>query len=123
MAFSEILKELRLAKGLTQTEVAKGCKVSMQCISSLEMGTRNPTGTTLTALADYFQVSTDYLLGRTDDLGMVSFQSGEASLSAEERELLRRFRALSERSRKVVADMVAAMAGESGAAGGSEKWA
>lgn len=123
MAFSEILKELRLAKGLTQTEVAKGCKVSMQCISSLEMGTRNPTGTTLTALADYFQVSTDYLLGRTDDLGMASFQSGETALSAEERELLRRFRSLSERSRKVVADMVAAMAGESGAAGNSEKWA
>lgn len=69
MLFSQRLKELRIEKSCTLTEIAKNCGVSVQCISSLEMGTRNPTGSTLNALADFFQVSTDYLLGRTDDFG------------------------------------------------------
>ena len=54
MNFPEILKELREEKNVTRTTVALNCNVSTQCISSLEMGTRNPTSSTLMALADYF---------------------------------------------------------------------
>ena len=73
--FSDILKDLRTEKKYTQSEVAKSCNVSTQCISSLEMGTRNPTGSTLSALADFFGVSTDYLLGRTDEFDNIIIQT------------------------------------------------
>ena len=65
--FKNILKELRIEKGVKQKEVAENCDVSPQCISQLELGTRSPTGSTLIALAEYFNCSVDYLLGRTDD--------------------------------------------------------
>lgn len=69
MEFKDILKNLRYESALTQKDIAKECKLSPQCISQLEMGIRNPTGSTLVALANYFDCSTDYLLGRKDDLG------------------------------------------------------
>ncbi len=100
--FSDVLRDLRNEKGCTQTEVARACGVSTQCISSLEMGTRNPTGSTLTSLADFFGVSTDYLLGR-EDLGYVTVQSSPAipRLTESERYLLEWFRALpSEEARR-----------------------
>lgn len=67
MNFKNIVKDLRLETGVKQKDVAKACDVSPQCISQLEAGTRNPTGTTLVALADYFNCSVDYLLGRSDE--------------------------------------------------------
>ncbi len=94
MPFSQRLKELRIEKSCTLTEIAKNCDVSVQCISSLELGKRNPTGSTLNALADFFQVSTDYLLGRTDDFGNVSVQTAAPALSEEETEILNAFRAM-----------------------------
>ena len=123
MKFSEILKELRTAKGLTQTDVAKGCKVSMQCISSLEMGTRNPTGATLAALADFFQVSIDYLVGRSDDLGAVMIQSGAPDLSAEEKELVRRFRPLARPLKDLIFSMLDTWEQQAAAENGSKKHA
>ena len=91
MSFSQILRELRIERGITQTELAKQCGVSSQCISSLEVGRRSPTGSTIEALSKYFNVSTDYLLGRTDELGAVvaGAQGGPspgAVLSADEQE-------------------------------------
>ena len=65
--FKEILKDLRLEKDVKQKDVARECDVSPQCISQLEAGTRSPTGTTLVALANYFNCSIDYLMGRTDE--------------------------------------------------------
>lgn len=75
MKFKDRLKELRYENSLTQKDIADGCKLSTQCISQLELGTRNPTGSTLEALADFFEVSTDYLLGREDDFGNISVQN------------------------------------------------
>ncbi len=90
MQFSERLKELRCEKGVTITQVARSCKVSIQCISSLEMGKRNPTGSTIAMLADYFGVSADYLLGRSDDFGYVTVQSSPTvpALAEDQKQLL-----------------------------------
>lgn len=98
MSFSEILKDLRLEKGYTQTEVAKYCNVSTQCISSLEIGTRNPTGSTITALSNFFGVSADYLLGRTDELGAVvpSQNAAMPILSDNEKQLIALYRSMNE---------------------------
>lgn len=67
MDFGERLKKLRTSKRLTQEELGKIVHVSKVSISGYERGERSPDRETLTDLADYFEVSTDYLLGRTDD--------------------------------------------------------
>lgn len=95
MSFREILKYLRAEKGVTQVDVARGCGLTTTCICSLEQGTRNPTGSTVAALAVYFGVSADYLLGLENDYGAkVAVPIGE-SMTTEERELLDTFRTLS----------------------------
>lgn len=58
------LKKLRKEKRLTQKEFASLMKVSQQTIASWESGRAVPGSDTLNKLADFFNVSTDYLLGR-----------------------------------------------------------
>ena len=60
------LKEIRTNKGLTQTEVANNLKISQQAYANYETGKRQPDQEMLAKIADYFDVSVDYLLGRTD---------------------------------------------------------
>lgn len=64
--FGERLKELRTEKNLNQTELAKIFHTSQRTISSWETGYRQPDYETLVQIADYFGVSTDYLLGKKD---------------------------------------------------------
>lgn len=89
MGFKEILKSLRIENSLSQKEVAEESNLSPQCISQLEMGTRNPTGSTLIALADCFDCSTDYLLGREDDFGNITvYQESGLTLSKSEQKII-----------------------------------
>lgn len=67
MKFPERLKKLRKEKNLYQKELAEILGVSRPTISQYEAGTRRPDNETLEKLADYFKVSIDYLLGRTDE--------------------------------------------------------
>ena len=53
--FGERLREVRLAKGLTQSELAGRCGTSIAAISHIERGTKVPTLTTLVRLADALQ--------------------------------------------------------------------
>ena len=64
------LKELRLAKGLTQTELGRVAGVGKSAISQYENGAREPDSTVLLNLARCLGTTTDWLLGRdiTDDL-------------------------------------------------------
>lgn len=59
------LKELRIAKGMTQNELAKVIGYSSLSYARYEKGECEPDISTLCKLADYFNVSVDYLLGRT----------------------------------------------------------
>lgn len=63
--FQSILKSLRTAKGLTQDELSKQLRISRSTIGMYENGAREPDFETLELIADYFNVDTDYLLGRT----------------------------------------------------------
>ena len=65
--FAEILKKLRIEKGLTQTEFATQFHVSNGAVGNWESGKRQPDSNTLVKLADFFGVSVDYLLGKTDE--------------------------------------------------------
>ena len=66
MAFGERLRELRNEKGLRQEDVGKIVGVVKSAVSQWESGERTPDAFTLQNLADYFSVTIDYLLGRTD---------------------------------------------------------
>ena len=66
MPFSERLKELRLARNLTQKDVYVAIGMSMIGYQRYEYGTRKPEFDMLIRLADYFDVSLDYLVGRSD---------------------------------------------------------
>ena len=62
--FGEKLKELRLQAGLTQKELGEQIKVTKSVISYYELQERYPSPEILLKLADVFNVSVDYLLGR-----------------------------------------------------------
>lgn len=68
MTFGKRVKQLRESHKpkIYQKELAGAIGVSRQAITMWETGQRIPDTTTLERLADYFDVTTDYLLGRTD---------------------------------------------------------
>ncbi|WP_117168841.1 helix-turn-helix domain-containing protein [Paraliobacillus sediminis] len=61
------LRELRNEKKLTQSELGKIINVSKVSVSGYESGDRTPDTDNLRRLADYFGVTSDYLLGRSDN--------------------------------------------------------
>lgn len=66
MEFKDRLKAIRLNNKLTQKEVANHFQTSPQSYAQWEKGLRKPSAENLQKLADFFNVSTDYLLGKTD---------------------------------------------------------
>lgn len=65
--FGQRLKELRQEFSVGQVALAKSIGVSKGIISLWENGLREPTLSNLVALADYFDVSLDFLTGRIQD--------------------------------------------------------
>lgn len=64
--FPERLKELREEKELSINQLSKEINVSPTAISRWENNLRIPNIVNLFVLADFFDVSADYLIGRTD---------------------------------------------------------
>lgn len=64
---NENIKKLRIAKGINQVEFAKDMGVSKQCVSNWENDNVMPSIEMLCKIADYFLVSTDFLLGRKEE--------------------------------------------------------
>lgn len=65
--FGKKLRELREHKGLSQEELGKVLNKTKNNISQYETGKREPDLDTLNKIADFFNVSVDYLLGRTEN--------------------------------------------------------
>lgn len=61
------LKELRNERKLSQRELAKAIGVSPKAVNFWELGVNEPKASYIIALAKFFGVSTDYLLGVTND--------------------------------------------------------
>lgn len=78
LIFSQRISELRKQRGFTQKELGEAVGLSYKAISTLESGTRSTTIEKLVALADFFQVSTDYLLGKETSSAQIE-QSGFAA--------------------------------------------
>lgn len=62
--FGEEIKQIRIARGLTQTEVAKGTGLPQNTISWIESNKGIPNINQCKILADYYGVSIDELIGR-----------------------------------------------------------
>ena len=60
------LKKLRVEKGISQNKLAEIIGTSQQSINKYENHNIEPDINTLTALADYFSTSVDYLIGHSD---------------------------------------------------------
>ena len=67
LEFGQRLKALRKSRGLTQQDMAKMMGLVLRQYHRYEHGEINVPATTLAFFADYFGVSTDYLLGRGDE--------------------------------------------------------
>lgn len=65
--FDSILRELRRERKLTQKDVADAIDVTASTLSGYEVGTKTPTLPVAMKLADFFNVSLDYLCGKTSD--------------------------------------------------------
>ena len=69
-ALNENIKRLRLAQGLNQISFGKLLGVTKQCVSNWENDNVLPSVEMLVKIADVFCVSTDHLLGRTEDVSI-----------------------------------------------------
>ena len=89
--FANILKTLRIENKLSQEELAKKIGSNQRQISKWENGIIEPNINQLKAIADEFQISTDYLIGRSDDSGIINTN---ANLAPMENDVLTLFRKL-----------------------------
>ena len=67
LQLSERLKSLRKAKKLSQKTAAELCEIGYMTYRRYESGEREPTAAVLWKMADLFEVSVDYLIGRSDE--------------------------------------------------------
>lgn len=86
----ELIKKLCAEKGISPTKLCTEITGSKGNLPTWQKGNINPTS--LTKIADYFDVSVDYLLGRTDELN-----TSQQQLTQNEQELLDIFKNFSER--------------------------
>ena len=73
--FSERLKELRTGRRISQERLAKQLNYGYTAIANYESGRNEPSIADLCRIADFFDVSVDYLIGRTEN--MMSHKSPE----------------------------------------------
>lgn len=66
MSTAATIRNLRKQHRLSQTDLAKQINVSQATVTSWETGRADPSSSALNALANFFNVSSDYLLGRTN---------------------------------------------------------
>lgn len=93
------LRDLRFQAGMTQTELAKKLGTTQRCVSNWENGNARPDLETIIAIADVFNETTDYVLGRDSDV--TSIQNVVRS-SACERNIARIVSALSEDEKRAL---------------------
>jgi transcriptional regulator with XRE-family HTH domain len=65
--FTERLQQLKMNRNSLQKDIATAAGISLRTYQRYESGERVPDTETLMKIADYFNVSTDYILGRSDD--------------------------------------------------------
>lgn len=103
--FPDRLRRARDERGLNQADLAKRANMQVSAISHFETGTRKPSFDNLRRLADALDVTTDYLLGRADEMegshGAIKLHRHGTKLTAADIDLTQEFmRLLAERNKK-----------------------
>lgn len=126
--FAQRLKDLRKSRpGLTQAKLAEILDVSQQAVGLWERGKNMPSHELVFKIASFFNVSVDYLLGRTDQPQGTGFQKGllgdingeslggwqnmsldddDDSMDTESQKLLADYRQLDEKARETIKSMI-----------------
>lgn len=104
MSFDKRLKTLRLQNKMTQEHVAGRLNVARSTIAGYETKNRQPSHEKLTALANLFHVSIDYLLDGDETITMTSSQSTMTPVT--EQNFLEKYRNLSTASKKSVLEYI-----------------
>lgn len=104
----DVLKELRSEKGITQKQLGDAVGVSQQAVNSYENSETQPEFSVLVKIADYFNVSTDYLLRHSDPAylneDVLKYLTDEDDI-----ETIREYLSLSHSQKKIVAELVDAI--------------
>lgn len=99
---TENLKSARKASGKTQKEVADALGVGQSTYKNYECGIREPNGETIVALANLFDVTTDYLLGRPDAEPPKDPVDNLMTVDEMEADLMKRWMELKPEAREIV---------------------
>ena len=91
------IKELRLEKGWSQRELARRINASPKTVNFWENDVNEPSASFVIALANAFECTTDYLLAREDDYGVVNVMR---ELSADEMRMIAKYSSLDKDERK-----------------------
>jgi transcriptional regulator with XRE-family HTH domain len=97
--FKDIFPEIRKEKGLYQKDIARIFNLHHSSISAWEVGKSEPDLTTLSKLADFFNCSIDYLVGRENDFGNVQIEN---DFTTKEREIINFYRMCDDEGKGII---------------------
>lgn len=104
---SETLSEIRRGRKLTMKDVAEGIGMKPDTYRNYESGRLEPNLSTLTKIADFYGVSTDYLLGRdTSEKTAIDLLAAQFDMSALEQEIIKGYLDLPESMRDDLMDFL-----------------
>lgn len=112
MEFKEIIKELRKSKEYSADRVAEKIDIPAGSYKKYESGILNPGVPVIIKLADFYNVSTDYLLGRTEIKAMAGTSPAEQlDVTAAEQEIIRRYTEFPEEVRLLLLETIRKLVG------------
>lgn len=103
----QILRQMREQRNIRQKDIADYLEITQQAYQRYEAGTSEPSGDLLCKLADYFQVTTDYLLGRAPQLDPMKLLIAQGDTSPEA--LVKQFASLPEEGQALMLAVVRAL--------------
>ncbi len=101
--FGDIFKELRLEKKLSQEKIAEDLEISQPLIAKWESHQSTPSPEMLDYIADYFNVSVDYLIGRS------KYRNLEAENSELDNVLFSKAKDLTDEEKKTIINVINAI--------------
>lgn len=107
------LRALRIENGITQKQLACELHTSDKNIWAYEKGIATPPYDVLSSYADYFGVTTDYLIGRTNDFEISTTAPSVNTYTAEERQVIQDYRKLTRGMREILRTTLNAMVNDS----------
>lgn len=104
------VRELRVALNLSQEQLGECTNISQQIISKIENDDERLTKDNMIALANFFQVSTDYLLGRSATRRILEQEAGHLDQYERNYDFLQQYEVLGDKGKELLGEMAKLMA-------------